>query len=1292
MKTASSKTTQSKTALPLAALFVGLCIAVVGGLWSKYQIDHNEETALDLTVHRVHDNIVDRFFKANYGLAGAIGLYTTSQRVSRKEFQAYVTSRNLPKEFQGVRGFGFIEHVSRDELNAFVAAERADDAPQFSVHQLEDKSLADLYVIKFIEPASANPNADGLDVGSELRRRAALLRAIDTGETTMTQAITLVQDSGKTPGILLYLPIYKTATFPVTADERRAALRGLLYTPIVLSELLDAIPDFVSKQIDFELFESSATGSNETIYYDADNHLAKPVSGRGAKRTVSQSLPLFGQTLTLRVSSLPAFEARFDRTASWFIFVTLALLSALTALLLRLQASGLQRSELRAMQITEKLRQDQARWHDFSAGASDWFWETDAEHFFRFVSENIDLFYGLPATRLVGKNLKVLLQADTFNSPDLVTEQLLTLESHLPLKRFEYHVSVADGAIQWIVLSATPQFDADGRFCGYRGNGSDITERKQVELNLFRESEKNKALLRHASDGIGIADGNANLVEASDSFCTMLGYTRDEMIGMNVIHWDCGFNSQDELMAVFRRHFQSQERTLFQTRHRRKDGSIYDVEISGQPIELDGNRLAFYCCRDITDRIQSQNLLKEQYKALKLSEAQMATSQRIGGTGSFVYDFKTDIVHASNQMLRIFGFSTDNPDYPLDDFLAFVPQHRDLVRQTLAGKFGFPTDIVDYPLDDLLASIPEHDPVYKTLTDLICQSREYDAEFTLQPTGREPAMVVHAIGKIERDSQGTPIKIFGFIQDITERKSIEVKLAKLLADQDAILNSEVVGFIIMSQRVVQWANNAMGKMLGYECHELTHKASRIFYQDDAAYEAFGRYAYAEINAGRIYHAQLQWYHKNGSMKWFDASGKRLNSDDEASIWAFVDISPLKLTEAELKQARIVADAANVAKSQFLTMMSHEIRTPMNGILGMAQLLLMPKLTDDERLLYARTVLSSGQTLLALLNDILDLSKIEAGKFQLDSIVFEPNAILIETYMLFSGTAHTKGLQLEYQWKGLQGSRYVSDATRIRQMLLNLVGNAIKFTKKGCVRMEAALMEHDAESVMLEFSVRDTGMGIPPDQIDLLFKPFSQTDSSIARTFGGTGLGLSIVRQLAKMMGGDVGVESVAGKGSRFWFRLRAKQVEDGEERRSSERPANAASQSVLLSGRVLVVEDNAVNRKVIESMLTKFGATVTLALDTLTKGDRPDLVLMDLNMPVMDGDDATKQIRQWEHDNNRPHLHIIALTADAYEEDRQHCLAVGMDDFLTKPIMLDALQSALCKWLPKTHFAELGSD
>ncbi len=713
-----------------------------------------------------------------------------------------------------------------------------------------------------------------------------------------------------------------------------------------------------------------------------------------------------------------------------------------------------------------------------------------------------------------------------------------------------------------------------GDVCYIAVTGMNITERKQAELMLQSESEKNKALLHNASDGITITDENANVVEVSDSFCSMLGYTRDEMIGMNVTHWDCGFNGQDDLMAAFSHNFQSPTRSLFQSRHRRKNGSIYDVEINIQTIDLEGHRLLFSSHRDVTDRVKAKKLLAEQFTALKHSEAQMATSQRIGGIGSCVYDFNTDRIWASTQMLNIFGFPTDITDtadgpldYALDDFLACVPTKRDRVRETLAGKFGFPCDIADYPLDDFLADIPEHDPVRQTLKDLINQSHEYDGEFSIQPADGSNPRVIHAIGKLERDRHGTPVKILGFVQDVTNRRK---------------------------------------------------------------------------------------------------------------------------TEADLREAKLAADAANVTKSQFLATMSHEIRTPMNGILGMAQLLLMPNSTDNDRHEYAKTILSSGQTLLALLNDILDLSKIEAGKFQLDSLVFDPDSLLRETQLLFSGTAHAKALQLAYQWHGKTDSRYLSDAIRIRQMLSNLVGNAIKFTRDGCVRIEGMAVEQGGESALLQFSVSDTGIGIPPDKMDLLFKPFSQTDGSITREFGGSGLGLSIVRHLAHMMGGDVGVESVAGEGSRFWFSLQAKLVEHNEPY-SGPQPgvsANAASNPEQLSGRVLVVEDNVVNRMVIESLLTKLGVCVTVAHDgqqaveALIQGDSPDLVLMDLHMPILDGYGATEQIRQWERSDNRPRLPIIALTADAYEEDRQHCLAVGMDGFLAKPIALDALKSALCKWLP----------
>jgi CheY-like chemotaxis protein len=368
---------------------------------------------------------------------------------------------------------------------------------------------------------------------------------------------------------------------------------------------------------------------------------------------------------------------------------------------------------------------------------------------------------------------------------------------------------------------------------------------------------------------------------------------------------------------------------------------------------------------------------------------------------------------------------------------------------------------------------------------------------------------------------------------------------------------------------------------------------------------------------------------------------------------------------------------------------------MNGILGMAQLLVMPNLKEDERRDYARIILSSGQALLSLLNDILDLSKIEAGKIQLDSIVFDPANFLGEIHALFLGASQAKNLQLENQWRGPVNQRYQADAHRLRQMIANLIGNAIKFSTHGTIHLDGAEIESNAEAALLEFSVTDNGIGIPEDKRDLLFKPFSQTESSTTREFGGSGLGLSIVSQLAKLMGGDVGVESVLGQGSRFWFRVRVKCFAEGEEARRHERAthdANSSSASTeQLSGRVLVVEDNRVNRMVIESLLGKLGLTVSLlidgqqAVDAITHGDQnPDIILMDLHMPVMDGYTAVAQIRQWEADRKRTYLPIIALTADAFEEDRQHCLAVGMNDFLTKPIELNALKSALRKWLPTT--------
>ena len=399
------------------------------------------------------------------------------------------------------------------------------------------------------------------------------------------------------------------------------------------------------------------------------------------------------------------------------------------------------------------------------------------------------------------------------------------------------------------------------------------------------------------------------------------------------------------------------------------------------------------------------------------------------------------------------------------------------------------------------------------------------------------------------------------------------------------------------------------------------------------------------------------------------------------------LSALEALRHQLEEAKEKADAANVAKSQFLATMSHEIRTPLNGILGMAQLLMARDLKDDERQEYVRVILSSGRTLLNLLNDILDLSKVEAGRVELERLVFSPAQVIQEVATLFGDQAQDRGLAIEAVWHGPEDAHFRADPLRLRQMLINLTSNAIKFSTHGSVRIEGRITGTSATAAELELVVSDSGIGIAKDKLELLFKPFSQVDNSTTRQYGGTGLGLSIVRSLAQLMGGEVGVSSTPGVGSRFWIRLPVAAVEAGAERRAGERlPLSAPATTALSAGQVLVVEDNPTNRKVIEALLRKLGLACQCvvngeeALAALTGGAQPSIVLMDCQMPVMDGFAATRAIRDWEAASGRQRLPVIALTAHAFPENQARCQAAGMDDFLPKPISLDQLQAVLGKW------------
>ncbi|MBF0561190.1 MAG: response regulator [Alphaproteobacteria bacterium] len=387
---------------------------------------------------------------------------------------------------------------------------------------------------------------------------------------------------------------------------------------------------------------------------------------------------------------------------------------------------------------------------------------------------------------------------------------------------------------------------------------------------------------------------------------------------------------------------------------------------------------------------------------------------------------------------------------------------------------------------------------------------------------------------------------------------------------------------------------------------------------------------------------------------------------------------LRGANEELIAARDKADAANQAKSDFLAMMSHEIRTPITGVLGMADLLRRTSL-DQEQAGYVNTLAAATKTLLTILNDILDISKIEAGKVVFEEAEFALHDAVVDTLAMFRGSPASKGLELVHHFAEDLPCRVVGDPARFKQLLFNLTGNAIKFTEHGSVHLRLSVKEHNENSSVVMVEVEDTGIGIAPDQLPLLFKPFSQLEPSTSRRFGGTGLGLVITKRLVEMMGGAIGVDSRPGNGTRFWFTLPF--------RVAPPRPIivpmpgeMAATPVVVRSLRILLAEDNSINQKLVRTMLQKVGHTVEvadngrIAVETLAAGDF-DAVLMAMQMPEMDGDEATRAIRALPPPKNR--LPIIALTANALLEQRNRYLAAGVDDLVAKPIDWDALLATL---------------
>lgn len=789
-------------------------------------------------------------------------------------------------------------------------------------------------------------------------------------------------------------------------------------------------------------------------------------------------------------------------------------------------------------------------------------------------------------------------------------------------------------------------------------------------------------------------DFDGNLRYANPFFVRMWGYEKAEgLLGRHISEF---LDSSAELMQA-EEECREKGEWIGELLARRSDGRLFYAHASlsliknssGLPAGISGSFV------DITRLKQVEEELRN--RTLELSEAKerLDLALEATGMGTWDWDIFSNSMTWDDNLFRLVGVSREE----------FIQTRDSLIE--LSSRIMPPED-----KKRMLVMVQE-------VVDGKTDSYEFEHDI-IRPDGTVRHFMVK--GRAHRNQEGKLVRVIGTTMDTTDKKVAEDTLRRSESDLMRAQKMAHLGNYSLNIRTgeIFWSDE-LKAIWGYDpgkSFSLEGLVSRIHPGDRA------RFLEALQNAlqGKYpFNSEYRIIRSDGSVRYVHDQGEVSLDEDGTPIRMFgtlQDITDRKLMEEQLLKAKEAAETANRAKGDFLANVSHEIRTPMNAVLGMIELLLETDLSDEQRE-YLQLAHVSAESLLSTIDDVLDFSKMEKNKIELEQIDFNLENLVSHIINLLSGKAGSKGLKLTFHIEESLPSTFSGDPVRLKQILFNLLGNAIKFTREGEVvlsvekyrpsgRSSISLNSDAGEGITLLFKVRDTGIGIPPEKIDKIFDAFTQVDASVTRKYGGTGLGLAISSKLVELMGGRIWVESEVGKGSAFYFTVRVKTGSNEKYQQESRlledsiklQETKELSESVVSSGKglnILLVEDHPINQKLILSLLKKKGHNLKLAtsgkdaLDILSRKDF-DAVLMDVQMPGMDGLEATRSIRDPFSDVRWHEIPIIALTARALKEDKEKCIEAGMNDYISKPLKKEKLFKVLDGIRPRGITQEIAAS